>query len=138
MHFSGLSGMPRRISDYPDVYWLWNFVSSVGAFVSFIGLLIFVYMLILVFFNRLIIINVYNKYLLHKYNNQYLITRAYNKRFLVRATNLPEYKYQDIIDNDYLWVILAIKEQKHTVLDIIIFSILKAKHRNSYFGIFRK
>ena len=52
--------------------------------------------------NRLIIINVYNKYLLHKYNNQYMITRAYNKRFLVRATNLPEYKYEDVIDNDYL------------------------------------
>jgi len=40
-HFLGLAGMPRRIPDYPDAYAGWNMVSSVGSYVSAVGVLIF-------------------------------------------------------------------------------------------------
>ncbi len=43
MHFLGLSGMPRRIPDYPDAYHGWNFIASFGSYVSLISLIIFMF-----------------------------------------------------------------------------------------------
>jgi cytochrome c oxidase subunit 1 len=43
-HFLGLAGMPRRYIDYPDAYAGWNYVSSIGSYLSFIGVLIFLYL----------------------------------------------------------------------------------------------
>jgi cytochrome c oxidase subunit 1 len=49
MHFLGLAGMPRRISDYPDAYAGWNYVSSFGSVVSVVASLFFFYLVLNMF-----------------------------------------------------------------------------------------
>jgi cytochrome c oxidase subunit 1 len=37
--------MPRRIVDYTEAYAFWNMVSSIGAFISGAGTIVFIYLL---------------------------------------------------------------------------------------------
>ncbi|WP_158964361.1 cytochrome c oxidase subunit I [Chachezhania sediminis] len=42
-HFLGRQGMPRRYIDYPEPFALWNFWSTIGAFISFASFCLFIY-----------------------------------------------------------------------------------------------
>ncbi len=44
-HFLGLAGMPRRYIDYPDAFAFWNRISSIGYYITFVGMLLFLYIL---------------------------------------------------------------------------------------------
>jgi len=45
IHFLGLAGIPRRYSDYPDTFSIWNVVARIGSLVSVVSVLIFIFIL---------------------------------------------------------------------------------------------
>nr|QEN99346.1 cytochrome c oxidase subunit I [Melipona fasciculata] len=55
-HFLGLMGMPRRYSDYPDSYYCWNFISSLGSMISMNSLLFMIFIIFESFMSKRLIL----------------------------------------------------------------------------------
>ena len=46
MHYLGVAGMPRRIPGYPDAFYVFNKVATVGAYISTISILVFLMVIV--------------------------------------------------------------------------------------------
>nr|YP_009734524.1 cytochrome c oxidase subunit I [Acropyga smithii]QBG38700.1 cytochrome c oxidase subunit I [Acropyga smithii] len=58
-HFLGLSGMPRRYSDYPDNFLSWNIISSIGSMISIISLILLIFLTWESFSSKRLIMNMF-------------------------------------------------------------------------------
>lgn len=56
-HFLGLNGIPRRYADYPDFFYFWNLISSLGRIIRVVRILLFFLLIFLRITNKYTIYN---------------------------------------------------------------------------------
>lgn len=57
MHWLGVAGMPRRVPDYPDAFYLFNKIASWGSYISAVSFIIFFCVVIEAFYSNRLIVN---------------------------------------------------------------------------------
>nr|DBA43781.1 TPA_asm: COX1 [Bombus opulentus] len=68
-HFLGLMSMPRRYSDYPDSYYCWNLISSIGAMISMNSMLFLIFIIFESMISKRLILFKFNQSSLEWLNN---------------------------------------------------------------------
>ncbi len=73
MHFLGFSGMPRRIPDYPDFFFKWNYICSLGSMISVFSSFYFFYVVYdLIISKKIANINYWSNFIILAVNFVYL------------------------------------------------------------------
>jgi cytochrome c oxidase subunit 1 len=116
MHFLGIAGMPRRISDYPDIYWAWNYMSSVGSLISVFGVIIFLRMV----------------YEMFKENHEFF--QAFNNRYVIILWNWYNLYWNPFIYYKYNFI----KSFQFKFNFIFLDTILIKKFFSMYYFLFKK
>lgn len=90
MHFLGLNGQPRRISDYPDCFSHWNYICSLGSMISLISAFLFIYIVYRQFTDK----SYFYTWVSPEYfNYRNLISKVRAEAFEFNLPNPPKYHH---------------------------------------------
>lgn len=103
MHFLGLAGMPRRIPDFPDMYWSWNYISSVGSLVSVFGVLVFFWLIADLYLVNSLFFQVRNNYYVIILNSWFIRKTSYFS-FTKNTYVFSKYNFFTIYNKGYLFL----------------------------------
>jgi len=82
LHFAGLHGFPRKYTEYPDAFFVWNMVASFGSLISLFAsfLLIFTFVDSMFIFRKVLRENRTSSMI--EWNQTVPIAHSYNQRVL--------------------------------------------------------
>lgn len=104
MHFLGAYGMPRRIPDYPEVYATWNYVATVGSWITVFGLFTF-FLLIFFLIFEVYTIEIYNDLSIvfkNKFKKYWLVRRLFRIETKIAVFSYGKVVYIDLMPFDTL------------------------------------
>ena len=87
MHFLGLSGMPRRIPDYPDAYADWNIIATFGSCISLTSLGFF-FVIVWKLFTEGSALSKIDKFFTYVSSTDASIFSIYSKKVVVESKSL--------------------------------------------------
>lgn len=80
LHFAGLHGFPRKYVDYPDVYSVWNVISSYGSLIRMFALFVFIYVLLESFMSfRLVLVDYFYRSSPEHSNGGYIFHHSFSE-----------------------------------------------------------
>jgi cytochrome c oxidase subunit 1 len=124
MHFLGLAGMPRRINDYPDIYFFWNKIASFGSLLSFFSMILLFFFFNYSFRCYIYLYNTFKKEknIVNKYNS-IIIT---NKNTFLKEINKNQYLHSFHLVTPSIWPFF-------TSLTLLILMISAVMYLHNYF-----
>jgi hypothetical protein len=129
MHFLGLAGMTRRIADYHDISWAWNYVSSVGSLVSVVGVVVFFVVLFDVCVTNSLFFQIKNNYyiiLLNSWFVKYISYFSFTRNLYV----FPKYNFRSLYERgntfaDRFILSIFVKTSDDLIIDEANFDFLR-------------
>lgn len=111
--------MPRRIPDFPDIYWSWNYISSVGSLVSVFGVFVFFWLIADMYLYNSLFFQIKNNYYIIILNNWFIEHTSYFS-FTKNTYVFTKYNFFSTYNKSYIFLDRFILSSFLKIVHVII------------------